>query len=294
LDGSALILILASTFLHAGWNLIVRRARSETVLVERMLLLIVVVGLIPAAASEAMAHSMNARAWACAAAAGGFCGVYYYGLVRAYRSSDFTVVYPVARALPVLLLAAADVLRGRMPTPLGWAGMSLVVAGCALAPLHSFREAAWRRYVNRASVWIALTALGTVGYTLFDKWAAEGVRPGPGAAGRYGYVFFAVSFAAYALLIRLRPSQPRTPETHSPRWRWPLLAGALNFASYWMVLWAYQMARQTSYIVAFRQFSIPIGVVLAFAMFKEPGRAVRLTGTGLIVVGLVLIALWGR
>jgi len=294
LDCFPVILILASTFLHAGWNLIVRRARSATALVERMLLLIVVVGLVPAAVSEATARSMTARAWACAAAAGCFCGGYYYGLVRAYRSSDFTVVYPVARALPVLLLAAADVFRGRMPTPVGWAGMSLVIAGCALAPLHSFRGVTWRRYVNRASVWIALTALGTVGYTLLDKWAAEGVRPGPGAAGRYGYVFFAVSFAAYALLVRLRPPQPRTPEIHPPRWRWPLLAGGLNFASYWMVLWAYQLARHTSYIVAFRQFSIPIGVVVAFAMFKEPGRAVRLTGMGLIVAGLVLIALWGR
>ena len=45
-----------------------------------------------------------------------FQGIYYVGLTRSYRSSDFTVVYPLARALPVLLLAVVDLMRDRMPT----------------------------------------------------------------------------------------------------------------------------------------------------------------------------------
>ena len=42
------------------------------------------------------------------------------------------------------------------------------------------------------------------------------------------------------------------------------------------------------------QFSIVIGVVLAFAIYKEPGKAIRLAGTGLILAGLIVIGLWGR
>jgi uncharacterized membrane protein len=53
------------------------------------------------------------------------------------------------------------------------------------------------------------------------------------------------------------------------------------------------LSRHASYIVAFRQFSIVIGVLLAFAIFKEQGVLVRMTGTLMITFGLLLIGLWG-
>ena len=77
-------------------------------------------------------------------------------------------------------------------------------------------------------------------------------------------------------------------------WRLPLWAGCLNFGAYWLVLWAYKLSERASYIVAFRQFSIVIGVILAFIIYKEQGRAVRLTATLLIAAGLVVIGLWGH
>jgi uncharacterized membrane protein len=60
-----------------------------------------------------------------------------------------------------------------------------------------------------------------------------------------------------------------------------------------LVLWAYQLSTQTGYVVAFRQFSIVIGVVLAFAIYREPGVFVRTVAMLLIVAGLVTIGLWG-
>ena len=72
-----------------------------------------------------------------------------------------------------------------------------------------------------------------------------------------------------------------------------LLGAALNFGSYWMVLWAYQLVRRASYIVTFRQFSIVLAVVVAFAVYKERGVAVRITAALLITAGLLLIGLFG-
>jgi uncharacterized membrane protein len=60
-----------------------------------------------------------------------------------------------------------------------------------------------------------------------------------------------------------------------------------------LILWAYQLSPVASYIVAFRQFSIIIGAVLAFILFKEKGFAVRISGALCITSGLILIALWG-
>lgn len=284
-------LILASAFMHAGWNLLARRGRCEAIFFSRLLLVIAAAGLVPAAVSELLARSLTPTAWACVLGSGACCGAYFFGLGRAYGSADFTVVYPVARALPVVLVALGDVLRGRVPTPAGWVGIALVVAGCLLAPLRSFRDFAPRRYFNRAGLWIALTALGTVGYTLLDKLAAETVTQGPATAARYGYVYYLVSFLAYSLLVRL--FKPPQRSAGAVGWAEALLGAILNFGAYWLVLWAYQLVERAGYIVAFRQFSIVIGVILAFAIYKEPGRAVRLTGTFLILAGLILIGVWG-
>ena len=280
--------------MHAGWNLLARRQREgESAFFERMLLVSLAVGLVPMIVSESMSRSLTPRAWACVAAAGGCCGVYYLSLARAYAASDFTVVYPVARALPVLLLAVSDVVLGRPPSPVGWLGMALVTGGCLLTPLRSFRDFNARRYVNSGSVWILLTAMATVGYTLFDKAAAEDVRSGPATAARYCYAFFFVSCGTYLVLRRVVGPR-RRPAGRDVGWRLPAVAAVCNFGAYWLVLWVYQMAEKVSYVVAFRQFSIVIGVVIAFVVFREAGRAVRLTGTGLILAGLLLIALHGR
>lgn len=292
MNSFTMALVLGSTFMHAGWNLLARKYRAETgFFFSRMLLVIVSVGLVPAAVSEALTHSLNLKAWLCVVGSGFCCGVYFFCLARAYQSSDFTTVYPVARALPVFLVGVGDVLRGRYPTELGWIGMFLVISGCFLAPLYSFRDFHVRSYINRQISWMLLTALGTVGYTLLDKVASEVVLQGPATAARYGYIFFLVSYLSYGAFLRV--FERGKDFSDSLGWGITILAACMNFGAYWLVLWAYQLSRHASYIVAFRQFSIVIGVILAFAIFREKGLIVRLTGTFMITLGLFLIGLWG-
>lgn len=285
-------LVLCSTFMHAGWNLLARRQRSETAFFKRMLTVTALVGFVPAVLSEMQARSLTPTAWACVVGSGCCCGAYYLFLARAYESSDFTVAYPVARALPVLFVGVGDVLRGRHLTPMGWLGMSLVACGCLFIPLHSFRDFAVRRYLNRTTLWMLLTAMGTVGYTLLDKVASEVVQQGPATAARYGYVFFLISGVSYAVFLKVFKAEKQNP--NHVGWKLPALAACMNFGAYWLVLWAYQLSPQASYIVAFRQFSIVIGTVLAFAIYKERGLIVRLAGTSLLTSGLVIIGLWGN
>jgi drug/metabolite transporter (DMT)-like permease len=284
-------LILISAFMHAGWNLLARYQRSEATFFSRMLIAVVVVGFAPAMLSEALTHSLTPKAWVCVTGSGCFCGLYFFSLARAYGFSDFTTVYPVARAMPVFLVGVGDVLRGIHPTAIGWVGMLLVMSGCFLAPLYSFCDLRVRSYFNRGSLWMFLTAMGTVGYTLLDKIASEAVRQGPGTAARYGYIYFLMSFGAYAVLLRIFKVRGQDPD--SVGWRLPFYAACLTFGAYWLVLWAYQLSQYASYVVAFRQFSIVIGVISGFIIYRERGVAVRLVGTLMITFGLVLIGLWG-
>jgi len=290
-DHSAIALILISTFLHAGWNLLARAGRKEHAFLLQTLCAIVVLGLVPAVIGLVRLPPFPARTRVCAIVSGCFCGVYYLGLARAYGAGDFTVVYPLARALPVLFVSIGDVARGRPPSPLGWVGMALVAGGCLCVPMRSLRDFSVKRYFTRTTAWALVTASATVGYTLVDKFAAEAAHGDPSYAAVYGYVFFCVSALVYGLCLSALRRRGR--EWQRVGWGLPVLAGALNFGAYWLVLWAYQLAQRASYVVAFRQFSIVVGVVLAFVWFREKGAAVRIAAACVIVLGLVLIAAGG-
>ena len=289
---TVILIVLVSTFMHAGWNLLARYSRSETTFYKKMLLITTIVGLVPAVWSEVVTRSMTPLAWACVAGSGFSAAVYLFGLARAFESSDFTIVYPVARSLPVIFVAFIDVLRGRHLTSFGWMGILLVVAGCVIVPAKSFKDLQLSNYFNRASLWMMLAALGTVGYTLLDKIAAEVVQQGPDTAARYGYFYFAISSVPYLAFLRMFKSKRDKPAPND--WKLALPAAVLGFAAYWLILWAYQLSPYASYIVAFRQFSIVIGAISAFIIYKEQGVKMRLSGALLITSGLVLIAGWGR
>jgi len=287
-----ILIVLCSTFMHASWNLLARYERSESTFYGKMLVVIAVIGFVPAVWSEMATRSMTLKAWVCVVGSASCAAVYLFSLARAFKALDFTVVYPVARSLPVIFVAIIDVLRGRYLTGFGWLGILFVAGGCSLVPLRSFGEFALRKYLNRASLWMLLAALGTVGYTLLDKVAAEVVQQGPATAARYGYMYFTISLVPYTIL--LRASKIENHNSNPLGWKLAIPAAALSFGAYGLILWAYQLSPYASYIVAFRQFSIVIGAILAFIIYKEQGVVIRLAGAALIVSGLMLIALWGR
>jgi drug/metabolite transporter (DMT)-like permease len=291
LTSTVILIVLVSTFMHAGWNLLARSSRSETSFYNQMVLITTVVGFVPAVWSEAITHSMTPLAWVCVTGSGICASLYLFGLARAYEVTDFTIVYPVVRSLPVVFIGIGDVLRGRYLTPFGWLGILFVMAGCTLVPLRHFKDFSLSRYITPATIWMLMGAAGMVGYTLLDKIAAEVVQQGPGSAARYGYFYFAISFIPYQFLMRYFRSPVEKPNGD---WVRVSIAAVLGFAGYWLILWAYQLSPYASYIVAFRQFSIVIGAVMAFLIFKEEGVKVRLTGAFLITCGLVLIGAWGR
>jgi drug/metabolite transporter (DMT)-like permease len=288
---TVILIVLISTFMHAGWNLLARYYRSETTFYNKMVLITTVVGFVPAVWSEAVTHSMTPLAWVCVTASGICASLYLFGLARAYEATDFTIVYPVVRSLPVVFIGIADMLRGHTLTAFGWLGILSVMAGCTLVPLRHFRDFSLSRYLTPATVWMLMGAAGMVGYTLLDKIAAEVVQQGPATAARYGYFYFAISYLPYQFLMRTFKSQKGEP---GGDWKLATIAAVLGFAGYWLILWAYQLSPYASYIVAFRQFSIVIGAVMAFLIYKEEGVRVRLTGAFFITCGLVLIAGWGR
>lgn len=285
-------LILISCFTHAAWNLLARHRREEVTFFRRMLLLVLPMALAMIGVVLLwVPHSFPPRTWLYVIPSGLICGAYFYFLALAYGSSDFTIVYPVARALPLLMLAGIDVLRGRPPAPLGWLGMLVVVAGCVLAPQESYRGFDLKRYHLREVGWILLTAATIVGFTILDKMAQEIVRSGPGSALLYCGVWHICALGAY--LVLQAAHHPGDPPAEKCGWAMPAVAAVLGLFTYSLVLWAFQLAAHASYLMAFRQFSIVVGVVAAFIIHREAGAHVRLPATAAIVAGLAVLFIWG-
>ncbi len=293
MGGIAVGMVLLSAFIHASWNILARQSHAESRFIGSMLPSLAAIGLIPALIGQCLTGAMHGRIWLIVLGSGLCCGLYFVALGRAYEASDFTVVYPVARSLPVLLVGLGDSLRGNVPSVAGWLGMIMVVVGCILTPLRSRRDLKLGRYFNRAGLWIVITALGTVGYSLLDKRGAELLARGPEHAAVYTYFFYFFALVGYELFVRVlgRPAVA-APTADTPKWM-PAAAGLMTAVAYWLVVWTFQMVPQASYVVAFRQSGLIIALLMAWALYPQERHRSRLVSVGIITAGLVLIALGG-
>ena len=307
----AVILVLCSTLLHASWNILAKRGSTTPELFPRVLAAVAVPGLAVGLLMEWRSAALLPHTGLLVLAAGAFQAAYFLGLSLGYRSGDLSLVYPLVRALPVVLVGIFDVARGQPPGGVGWIGLLLVLGGCLLVALPARQHAgvriagvpqAARSWPWVAIGWATVAALGTVGYTVFDKLAAEAITAaggmGAGAAFRYGLWEFTICAALYLpLMSAVNRGRARRPAAS----RGILAAGILHgviiamlmYCTYALVLWAYQLSWQTSYVVALRQFSIVLGVVVGALLLREAAPATRVAGAVVIAGGVALLTLIG-
>ncbi|WP_283392325.1 EamA family transporter [Photobacterium phosphoreum] len=74
-------------------------------------------------------------------------------MVTAYQYADIGVIYPMIRALPILMVAIATPLLGQPSTWLQWIGFGLITIGCVVIPLQHFNQFNIRAYFNKGMFW---------------------------------------------------------------------------------------------------------------------------------------------
>lgn len=304
--------VLFSTILHAGWNLIAKQRSDSWTTILQILAAISVPGLLIAVSTELLTTGLLRHVWPFLLGAGCAQAVYFLGLTLGYRAGDLGTVYPVTRALPVLVLGGFDLARSLSPSPTGWLGLALVAAGCIVisGAAGADRGAAVRgrlaRRLHPTIGWAAVAAAGTVGYTAFDKLAAEVLRRQSGGglldAFRYGLWEFVISTVLYAALlaaamrVSARRQAPAPAAARRLSWRtlagdWRTVAGGFGMCgAYTLVLWAYQLSERASYVAALRQFSIVLGVVAGAVLMGERAPVVRIGAAVVISAGIALVS----
>lgn len=285
----AVALVLVSALMHASWNMVLRQQRSTNMFLS-MSIVLVVVALAPALIAELVAPPVIAPVWTQIALGGCCLGIYYLGMTNSYRGGDFTVAYPLARALPVLIVACAELVTGTPPTLIGWIGILLIAAGSVVLPLQSLHELQFARYWNRTTLWILLAAFAIAGYTITDSTALRELPKGLEFAVRYNVFEAVVAGIVYVLILAILRENAPLPARWKDWWL-PAMAMFFVFGAYTLVLWAFQSDDKASYVIGLRQISIVFGVVAGAYIFQERGARLRIPAAVVITIGVALVAL---
>jgi|TARA_R100001369_G_scaffold66760_7_gene94218 uncharacterized membrane protein len=229
----------------------------------------------------------------------GLCQMLYMGgLAWAYARGDVSVLYPIARALPVVLvpLVSIALLGSRVLDRWDGLGMVLVVAGALCLPLSHPQARRISTYLTPAMGFALLAAAGTVGYSLIDK-QALGLMQGAGHSGLTAGAVFMVLQAlmtltwAVPLLALLPAERRRLPALRQQGFTMLIVTGLMMTCTYGLVLIAMALTKEVSYVVALRQLSIPVGVLMGVLWLKEPASRAKAVGTLVMLAGLVLVVL---
>ncbi|CDU13100.1 EamA family transporter [Vibrio coralliirubri] len=297
MEFSAIVIVIISALLHAGWNVLGKSNQGSgssfflasgfaaaAILTPYLIWYVYSVGF----------ANITLLFWQLLLLSGICQIIYLIGLGIAYKQADIGVIYPMARALPVLMVGLGTMLIGYELSINQWLGFALITLGCLFVPLKQFSELRLKAYLNLGVLWALIAAIGTTGYSIIDKEALLLLEPlsTPSITNKHTAIFYlGIQFWAIVLPLSLwlLVSNQRI-EFHNA---WLLrkratLAGIMMASTYGLVLFAMTMTENVSLVVALRQVSIIFGVVMGIYFLKEKWHATRGVGVSLIIAGLVI------
>jgi len=284
---SALLLLVLSALLHAAYYGFYKRSADKQVFAWWFLL---VAAVIYAPALILNRPLIPAQGWLCLLLSGLVDVAYFVIVGKAFEEGDLSVVYPLARGAPPLLITLGGVLflRERL-TVWGLAGILLVTVGLYLVnvrssadllrPLRSLRE--------RPSQLALLASVSVSIYSVVDKVGLRYVDP-----FAYGYLMLLVtllSFTPYILLTEHRACLMAEWQVSKPGIG---LAGVFILLSYFLALAAMRLS-YVSYVGSVRSMNVIFGALLGALLLKEPYGAIRVLASSLVFGGVLLIAVAG-
>ena len=294
----AFLLILASVFLHAGWNLLLKERKPSMAfcLLISCCALLCMLPFFFACPLPRM--GLPGKFWLFLG--GSIVGELFYiaALAHGYKLFDFSLFYPVARALPVVMLAI-----GSFFLPLGrerpglWAqiGMGIVFLGCLCMSSRSKNsEGSSARSPWLLWAWALVGATGTCLYTGFDHAATNLVKESGTVA--WGLVPSCAYFCLVevglvvgnGLFVLCNANERKAfREIFGKTWT-PLVAGFFDALCYSLVLMAYTRATNASLVFAFRQLGLPVGFLFGVLFLREKARPLKIAGLAAIVIGLLV------
>jgi drug/metabolite transporter (DMT)-like permease len=215
--------------------------------------------------------------------------IYWYFLSKALSRGDLSLVYPIMRSSPVLVLVFSLVFLQEKVSPTGVAGILLVAFGVYAINMKRWAIRELSRpflslFQDRATQFAFLTLLSVASYSLVDKSAVERMHP-----VIFAYAYPWLSLGLFTVhIFRVKPAGRLRKEWADQKWP-IMMCGILSIFGYFLILLAFTLER-VSYIVGLRQVSVVFAVLLGGRFLKEGSQPIRLTASLLIFAGCYLIA----
>lgn len=287
MNAAALGLVVAAAFCHAGWNYALKKAHGSGLsffawlgIFEILVWAIPVVLLLPA-------ELALTPAWLVAMAGSALIHIaYFWLLLRAYKSTDLSLAYPLARATgPLLSILAAVLLLGEQPSALSLAGAACIIGGSAWIGLAGSRSDQGLPSQAKGIAFALLCGAMIALYTIWDQQAVTTLAI-PVALFYWGSIVMRVAMTAPALWL-----DRRAVRTWLARdLKIMLIVAVLSPLAYILVLAAMTMA-PLSLVAPAREISILLGVLAGAHLLRERHLGQRLSAAALMLVGIGLIAI---
>jgi drug/metabolite transporter (DMT)-like permease len=195
-------------------------------------------------------------------------------LMGAYRRTDFSQSYPIARGIaPLLVSLGGLIFAGEHVGARGLIGIVVIVTG--IVSLAARRNPAIGQ--RQGVYWALATGAAIAIYTVVD---GLGVRASADAL-RYALTLFSLQSATW--LVGVVARQPRGWWPGARRASIGLAGGVLSMVGYVAVLWA-QIRAPLGVVSALRETGVLWAALIGVLIFRE-GRARRVVLPAFLVVG---------
>lgn len=294
-------LVLLSSVIHAGWNLLSKKDNSS---ISYFFVGNIAAGIIFSPILFFYYDKLSLIpnvVWMLLILTGFFEAIYYSTLAYGYRSGEMSLVYPIARALPIVIVTIFTIMIGQRAdiSALYFLGCLFIVVGLFILPLEKINRQTLKRMFTKAIGFALLAAVGTAAYSLVDDKALRILRDLPSGAfssieaSLIFMVLIALSSSVWLAVFAVCSKEERkmfTDIIHHNK-KNATIMGLGIYVSYGIILLSMLFASNVAYVVAFRQASIPIGTFFGYFVLKESMYPLKIVGTLLTVLGLVIIAI---
>ncbi len=213
---------------------------------------------------------------------------YYILLGTAYRNSDFSLIYPLARgAAPGLIAIWSILFLGEKLNLPGAVGLVIIIGGLLIVARGNFLQPKTMSNQLRGVIIALVLALLISVYSTIDGAA---VKHTP-AFSYAVLIFFLAPVFTTPLMFRIYGWQVLKAGlmTH---WLRIVSIGLLAVSAYLLALAAFSMA-SISYVAAIREVSVVMGAFAGWRFLNERLGSWRVFGSVIIFAGILLIALFG-
>ncbi|MBL8028880.1 MAG: EamA family transporter [Fibrobacteres bacterium] len=293
---TGIILVILSAFTHASWNVVSKRDGADPTSYFIRALFWCALLYLPLFIYIQTKITYTSTYSVCLTLSALGSGFYFLSLGKAYEKAPVSIVYPIARTFPILVVTWAGLFLNEKPEISGLIGIIIIVAGCFVLPLPSLKPGSTgislKLYLNSGTMWALLSALFTSAYSMADKVAAKSYAGLPTSSAIYMSINYVYIQNAVSLIFLYSIQKLQKKEiAHTPL-KYAIPSGLVFLVSYFLVMLAMRID-SVAYVVSLRQISIVIAAIVSMVWLEKKFSLPRFIGSATVFAGACIISFWG-